>query len=79
VDAGDGGLVAANQLTKEVYELINSRGEIYLTSGVVNGIYAIRVVSANPKTEEKYLRNAFEILVRTAEEVLAKSSAWKGV
>jgi aromatic-L-amino-acid decarboxylase len=72
VVAGDEELAAANRATREVYELINARGEIYLTSGVVNGIYAIRVVSGSPKTEEKYLRNAFEILVRTAEEVLAR-------
>ena len=65
----------ANQVTKEVYELINSRGEIFLTSGVVEGMYAIRVVSANPKAEEKYIRRAFEILVQTAEEVLEKSSS----
>lgn len=69
----DAGLLArANEVTKDVYELINSRGEIFLTSAVVNGIYVIRVVSANPKAEEKYIRRAFEILVETAEEVLAQ-------
>ena len=65
-------MAKANEVTKDVYELINSRGEIFLTSAVVNGIYVIRVVSANPKAEEKYLRRAFEILVETAEEVLAQ-------
>jgi len=58
-----------DRITKAVYELINSRGKIYLTSTVVGGTYAIRVVSANPMAEEKYIRNAFEILVETAEEV----------
>ena len=71
-------LSAANKATKEVYELINSRGEIYLTSGVVEGVYAIRVVSANPKAEEKYLRNAFDILVRTTKEVLDNSDSEEG-
>ncbi|MCJ1243181.1 hypothetical protein MMC30_000378 [Trapelia coarctata] len=70
-------LAKANETTKEVYELINSRGEIFLTSAVVNGIYIIRVVSANPKAEEKYLRRAFDILVETAEEVLAKDDGGK--
>ena len=69
-------LAEANKVTKEVYELINSRGEIFLTSGVVEGMYAIRVVSANPKAEEKYIRRAFEILVKTTEEVLEKP--WGG-
>lgn len=58
-----------DKLTKEVYELINSRGEVYLTSTVVAGIYAIRVVASNPLAEEKYLHKAFGILVKTAEEV----------
>ncbi|CAG8959618.1 hypothetical protein HYFRA_00001521 [Hymenoscyphus fraxineus] len=58
-----------NALSKEVYELVNSRGKIYITSSVVAGIYVIRVVSANPKAEEKYLRKAFDILVATTEEV----------
>ena len=67
----------ANEVTKEVYELINSRGEIFLTSGVVEGLYAIRVVSANPKAEEKYIKRAFDILVRTTEEVLARGKGRK--
>lgn len=60
----------ADGITKKVYELINSRGEIFITSTVIDGVYVIRVVSANPLAEEKYVRNAFDILVRTAEEVL---------
>lgn len=63
------GLEAQNQITAEVYELVNKRGEIYITSSVVKGTYAIRVVSANPKAEEKYIRRAFQILVETTEEV----------
>jgi aromatic-L-amino-acid decarboxylase len=60
-----------NETTKEVYELVNSRGEIYITSSVVAGVYVIRVVSANPQAEEKYLKKAFNILVATTEEVRA--------
>ncbi|KAE8356053.1 pyridoxal phosphate-dependent transferase [Aspergillus coremiiformis] len=60
-------------LTKEVYELVNSRGEIFITSTVVAGIYAIRVVCANEAAEEKYLQRAFEILVETTDEVLRRS------
>ena len=69
-EAKDPALVTANKITKEVYELINSRGAIFLTSSVINGVYAIRIVSANPRAEEQYLRKAFEILVNTAEEIL---------
>ena len=60
----------ADELTKKVYELINTRGKIFITSTVIAGIYVIRVVSANPMAEEPYVRNAFEILVHTTEEVL---------
>jgi aromatic-L-amino-acid/L-tryptophan decarboxylase len=58
-----------DKLTKDVYEMVNKRGEIYLTSSVVGGVYVIRVVSANPLAEERNVRRAFEILVEVAEEV----------
>ena len=62
---------AENALTKKVYELVNSKGEIFLTSTVLDRMYVIRVVSANEMAEEKYVRRAFEILVQAAEEVRA--------
>jgi aromatic-L-amino-acid decarboxylase len=58
-----------DKITKDVYELVNKRGEIYITSSVVGGTYVIRVVSANPLAEERYLRKAFRILVETTEEL----------
>jgi aromatic-L-amino-acid decarboxylase len=63
----------ANAITKEVYELINKRGEIFLTSTIIAGVYAIRVVSCNEQANEKDVSRAFEILVETTVEVLAKS------
>ncbi|KKK14095.1 aromatic-L-amino-acid decarboxylase [Aspergillus ochraceoroseus] len=60
----------SNAITKEVYELINSRGEFFLTSTVISGLYAIRLVSANERAEEKYIRLAFDTLVKTTEEIL---------
>ncbi|KAI9894744.1 MAG: hypothetical protein M1814_002101 [Vezdaea aestivalis] len=68
-------LAKANAVTKKIYELINSRGEIMLTNSMLNGEYVIRVVSANPKAEEKYVRNAYEIVQRTTEEVLGLNHA----
>ncbi len=62
----------ANAVTKEIADLINQRGEIFITSSTTAGKCMVRVVSANPNAEEKYVRNAFEIIVRTTEEVLAK-------
>ena len=62
-----------NSLTKSVYERINASGEIFLTSTVVNGIYAIRVVSANERTSEDHLEKAFKILVRTTEDIVGQA------
>lgn len=61
----------SNVVTKQVCELINSRGEIFLTGAVIDGIYIIRVVSANELADEKYIKKAFDIIVSTTEEVLA--------
>jgi aromatic-L-amino-acid decarboxylase len=73
------GQAEQNKITEAVYELINKRGEIFLTSGVIGGVYAIRVVSANPLAEERNIRKAFEILVETTEEVRdGKASKWVG-
>jgi aromatic-L-amino-acid decarboxylase len=69
-DAEDQAIVDTNAITKEVYERINRKGEVFLTNLVIDGIYAIRVVSGSPQAEEKYFRRLFEILVETSEEVL---------
>ncbi len=61
-----------NTLTKAVYEHINASGKFFLTSGVVKDIYAIRVVSANEKANEKSLRQVFELLISTREESIEK-------
>ena len=65
-------LERANALTKTVYETINTAGEIFLTSSVVEGVYAIRVVSGSERTDEIHLKKAFDILVKTTKEVLQK-------
>lgn len=64
-----GDLERANEITRLVYEKINGGGQIFLTSTVVQGVYAIRVVSANPKADQEHLKKAFNILVQTTEEV----------
>lgn len=63
---------ASTAITREVYETINARGEIYLTSSVVAGVYVIRQVCGSPMAEEKNVRRAFEILVEVTEQVRAK-------
>ena len=71
-DTSNGDRDRTNALTMEVYERINFKGEIMLTGGVVKGVYAIRIVSANERADEAHLRRAFEILVNTAETVVSE-------
>ena len=61
----------ANEVTKYIGELINERGEIFITCSSTAGKSFMRVVSGNPQAAEKYIRGAFEVIVRTTEEVLA--------
>lgn len=60
----------ANTLTTRIGDLINERGEIFLTCSSTAGKSFIRIVSGNPNAEEKYIRAAFDLIVRTTEEVL---------
>jgi aromatic-L-amino-acid/L-tryptophan decarboxylase len=69
-DAVGQAVTQANLLTEAVYELVNSHGIIHVTSTVVNGRYAIRVVSGSPASDEKYVRRAFEIFAEATEAVL---------
>jgi aromatic-L-amino-acid decarboxylase len=63
-------LQKANEATKTVFETIDNKKEFFLTSTVIGGVFSIRVVSANPLAEEKYVRKVFEELVEAAEQVL---------
>ncbi|KAB8360946.1 hypothetical protein FH972_024678 [Carpinus fangiana] len=65
----------ANDFTNQVYEAINDKGDIYLTHSLIDGIDCIRVVGANPNTQEKYLRRAFDIIVETTEEIRGANHA----
>ncbi|EXJ92908.1 aromatic-L-amino-acid decarboxylase [Capronia epimyces CBS 606.96] len=61
----------ANAVSKHIGDLINERGEVFLTCSTSDGKSFIRVVSGNPNAEEKYVRAAFDAIVQTTEEVLA--------
>jgi len=68
-------LQAANGITKQVFSIIDEQKDFFLTSTVIGGVYAIRVVSANPLAEDKYIRQVFDLLVTTAEHVLSLRSS----
>ncbi|KAK6439982.1 hypothetical protein LTR95_003790 [Oleoguttula sp. CCFEE 5521] len=73
-ESRDGDLAAANEATNAVYNIIDERREFFLTSTIIDGVFAIRVVSANPLAEEKYIRQIFDQLVQAAEQTLDKTS-----
>ena len=62
---------ARNELTERVYEAINHEGEIYLTSSVLDGLYAIRVCTGVPSVREEHVQKAFDIIVAQTEKALA--------
>lgn len=61
-----------NALTKKLYETVLAEGEIFLSSTVVGGVYAIRHNPATPFVEEHHVRKHFEIFVGAAEKVLSE-------
>ncbi|KAL9105579.1 MAG: hypothetical protein Q9227_009280 [Pyrenula ochraceoflavens] len=68
----------ANSVTKEIADAINGEGEIFITSTTTASKTMLRVVCGNPAAEEKYMRNAFEIIVRFTERFLSKSCQVNG-
>lgn len=60
----------ANTVTKDIADLINSRGEIFITASTTAGKTFIRVVSGSPSSSEEIAKRAFEIIVKATEEML---------
>lgn len=61
---------SANARTKRLYEEVNATGKIWVTSTVLEGKFAIRVMTANRQTEEGHVRGAWELIESTAERIL---------
>jgi len=55
-----------DELTRRTYERINGDGKIFLTCTLMNGKYAIRLVSGGQNSQESHIRNAFEMIVNAA-------------
>lgn len=60
----------ANARTKRLYEEVNATGRIWVTSTVLEGKFAIRVMTANRQTEEGHVRAAWELIESTAERIV---------
>jgi len=59
--------------TRKVYDKIIEDGKMFPSSAVVGGTFVIRVVSGLPGLTDKDIREAFEIVLQTTEEVLKSS------
>ncbi|KAL8243667.1 hypothetical protein R6Q59_009925 [Mikania micrantha] len=64
----------ANQLSRQVVETINERGEVFLTSSTTDGKSFIRVVCGNTNADEKYMKHAFDLIVTVTNELLVKGT-----
>ena len=71
-------LEEANSLTKQVFDLVDQNKDFFLTSTIVDGTFAIRVVSANPLAQERYIREVFQLFVDAAEKSIASRTESKG-
>ena len=72
----------SNRLTKEVYEMLNASGKIYLSSAVLGEVFSIRVVTGVPNVDKIFAQKAFQLLVQAVEKVAGlpvDNGAAKGV
>jgi aromatic-L-amino-acid decarboxylase len=59
-----------NELNKEFLERLNRTGKLFLTHTSLRGKYIVRMCTAARLTEEKHVREAWELIKITAEELL---------
>lgn len=65
----------SNEWTRKMYEEVNQTGKIWVTSTVLEGKSAIRFMTANPRTEEKHVREAFELMEATTTRIVKEAKA----
>ncbi|KAJ6780820.1 hypothetical protein PWT90_00507 [Aphanocladium album] len=62
-----------NKRTERLYETLNASGQVYLTSTVVNGKFAIRVSTSTNAVREEHVQSTFDLIVKETEALLAKA------
>lgn len=59
-----------SELTRALHEEVNRSGRLWVTSTVLEGKFAIRVMTGNVSTEEEHVKAAYELILATAERVV---------
>jgi len=58
-----------NDLNEKLNHALNDSGKIYLTHTVVNGNYALRMVTAQTNVTLQHVEKAWELIMKTAREL----------
>ncbi|MGD2294488.1 MAG: pyridoxal-dependent decarboxylase [Candidatus Aminicenantes bacterium] len=61
------------ELNRELEEALNTTGKIFLTHTSLRGKYVLRMAIGSRTTTERHVREAWDLLVRTAKELLTRS------
>lgn len=61
---------ALDALNKKLLENINATGKVFLTHTTLRGKYALRLAIGQRTTQERHVREAWDLIVREAEELL---------
>ena len=65
---------AGDDFNRRLLDRINQSGKLYLTHTVLNGRYTLRLCVGQTNTEAPHVRQAWELVQRTAEELQQSSS-----
>ncbi|MGB7297538.1 MAG: pyridoxal-dependent decarboxylase [Candidatus Aminicenantales bacterium] len=64
------GDAALNAFNKKLLDRVNTSGRVYLTHTTLRGRYVLRMAIGQRTTRERHVREAWEIIIRSAEELL---------
>lgn len=67
--AGEEDVAKGEAWTRRLHEEVNKTGRVWLTGTVLEGRFAIRVMTANRLTEEAHVRAAWELIEATADRI----------
>jgi aromatic-L-amino-acid decarboxylase len=61
-----------NSINAQLLDEINSTGNVFLSKTKLNDKFSIRMVTANFNVTEQHIRNAWNLIVETSDELIRK-------